>query len=573
MDETVNTTELPTLKVLFLSSDTGGGHRASAESLANQFKIIYPGSTYDLLDVFADGGVPPYNTLVESYKHLSAHPSQWKLVYKLTNSRAMEVIFDKHSTLMCEQAIRKSIQEYGPDVVVSVHPMMTNVPVLSCEKISKETGRHLPIFTVVTDLGSAHCAWFANGVERMFIASDQIRELAKTRGNLPDGKLVQIGLPIRHQFAVQANLLGDRMSDTGKAYQHKLRSDLGLPYVDRKTILVMGGGEGVGSLSDIVDALYNEFAIKGIDAVILVVCGRNEELKKELEDRDWDYVINHFAMTKVSSTSRKLSDLAFKNCTTPDTKAINGCMEGGVTQTLRKILSSSSLLRQNAVHDVVSINESSCQNSSVGQTSPKNNVDLQQNNSNGEVIEKGSSEFHFSDTRHLEDTNTECYSDTSEDYQNYDHKEDGSVVTIDQKGNVAVCGLGFVTKMAEYMAAADVLVSKAGPGTIAEAAAVSLPVMLTSFLPGQEEGNIDFVVNGEFGVYISDTNPSDVAEEVAKWLMDDNKMAKLSEAAKAHGAPNAARDIVRSIGDLSLQWKKINDGRDVLNKAAEALKP
>jgi len=73
MDETVNTTERPTLKVLFLSSDTGGGHRASAESLANQFKILYPGSTYDLLDVFADGGVPPYNTLVESYKHLSPH--------------------------------------------------------------------------------------------------------------------------------------------------------------------------------------------------------------------------------------------------------------------------------------------------------------------------------------------------------------------------------------------------------------------------------------------------------------------------------------------------------------------
>ena len=37
--------------------------------------------------------------------------------------------------------------------------------------------------------------------------------------------------------------------------------------------------------------------------------------------------------------------------------------------------------------------------------------------------------------------------------------------------------------MAEYMVATDVLVSKAGPGTIAEAAAsLSLPVMLTSFL-------------------------------------------------------------------------------------------
>eukprot|EP00581_Thalassiosira_minuscula_P002708 CAMPEP_0183746554 /NCGR_PEP_ID=MMETSP0737-20130205/66816_1 /TAXON_ID=385413 /ORGANISM="Thalassiosira miniscula, Strain CCMP1093" /LENGTH=536 /DNA_ID=CAMNT_0025982253 /DNA_START=483 /DNA_END=2091 /DNA_ORIENTATION=- len=38
------------LKILFLSSDTGGGHRASAEALANQFQRHFPGTTYDLMD-------------------------------------------------------------------------------------------------------------------------------------------------------------------------------------------------------------------------------------------------------------------------------------------------------------------------------------------------------------------------------------------------------------------------------------------------------------------------------------------------------------------------------------------
>lgn len=64
---------------------------------------------------------------------------------------------------------------------------------------------------------------------------------------------------------------------------------------------------------------------------------------------------------------------------------------------------------------------------------------------------------------------------------------------------VSILPLGFVKNMAEYMVAADVLISKAGPGTISEAAALSLPVMLTSFLPGQEEGNVDYVVEGGFG--------------------------------------------------------------------------
>ena len=42
------------LKILFLSSDTGGGHRASAEALANQFQRLFPGTTYDLLDIWTD---------------------------------------------------------------------------------------------------------------------------------------------------------------------------------------------------------------------------------------------------------------------------------------------------------------------------------------------------------------------------------------------------------------------------------------------------------------------------------------------------------------------------------------
>lgn len=145
------------LKVLFLSSDTGGGHRASAQSLAGQFELHFPGSTYDLVDLATEAYLPPYNSIVSYYKHLSAHPSQWKLLYGVTNSRFMERAVDtniKVMTVMCERGIRKKIKSYEPDVVVSVHPLQTSVPIRSCTKISHKTGQHLPMFTIVTDLGS-----------------------------------------------------------------------------------------------------------------------------------------------------------------------------------------------------------------------------------------------------------------------------------------------------------------------------------------------------------------------------------------------------------------------------------
>merc|ERR1712038_637010 len=101
----------------------------------------------------------------------------------------------------------------------------------------------------------------------------------------------------------------------------------------------------------------------------------------------------------------------------------------------------------------------------------------------------------------------------------------------------------------------DVLVSKAGPGTIAEAASLGLPVMLTSFLPGQEEGNVDFVIEKKFGEYKSDAEPKFIAEGVASWLQDPDLMIEMSKRAQDAGNPRAAEHIVKQIGKSALRWK------------------
>ena len=96
----------------------------------------------------------------------------------------------------------------------------------------------------------------------------------------------------------------------------------------------------------------------------------------------------------------------------------------------------------------------------------------------------------------------------------------------DYPPSVHVVGLGFIRNMDEWMAASDVLVTKAGPGTIAEAAAVGLPVMLTSYLPGQEAGNVDVVLKNGFGMY--ETKPGKIAEKVVGWLEGDGILEKMS---------------------------------------------
>lgn len=544
------------MKILFLSSDTGGGHRASAESLAKQFELLYPGTTYILHDMQYHEGTPPYSNLVGMYKHLSAHPKQWRLVYEVSNSRAFEMLSDAHLKLMCERAVRKRIMMIDPDVVVSVHPLMTNVPVLSCAKISQETGKHLPMFTVVTDLGSAHCLWFANGVEKLFVGSDQIAKLAQQRGKVPDEKIIKIGLPIRHDFAIQAEKLGDRLSNEGKAYQQKVREDLQLPHTNRRTILLMGGGEGVGSLSEIVNYLYVELSKQGIDALLLVVCGRNEKLKRDLEQRDWNDI------HRVYSARPKGQQATYMTCGMPLNMS-GGCIEGGVTSSLRKILSSGSLMNietpispmeQNQILSS-SEEEKKCTDEILRVRDQLKKASMSEDDEDDKIVKDAASMV-----KELKVVETVPVVPKAEEItQSFTF--DGSVENNKDAGNIAVVGLGFVNNMAEYMVAADILVTKAGPGTISEAAAVSLPVMLTSYLPGQEEGNVEYVVDGGFGSFISDKDPGSIAEELVMWLNDDVKMAELSNKAKEFGAPYAARDIAKAIGDSTLKWKEINAER------------
>jgi len=78
-----------------------------------------------------------------------------------------------------------------------------------------------------------------------------------------------------------------------------------------------------------------------------------------------------------------------------------------------------------------------------------------------------------------------------------------------------------------------------------------------SYLPGQEEGNVDFVLESKFGSYQED--PTQIAREVSSWLGDPDKLCSLSKAAKRHGTPRAAANIAIDIGDSTLRWKEIQE--------------
>jgi 1,2-diacylglycerol 3-beta-galactosyltransferase len=107
---------------------------------------------------------------------------------------------------------------------------------------------------------------------------------------------------------------------------------------------------------------------------------------------------------------------------------------------------------------------------------------------------------------------------------------------------------GFTREMPDFMRAADVLITKAGPGTIAEALNAGLPIILYSRLPGQEDGNVTFVAGVGAGVWAP--TAEEVVATLRKWTSQPEAYCKAVEACRQVARPDASINIAREIGAM-----------------------
>jgi 1,2-diacylglycerol 3-beta-galactosyltransferase len=77
---------------------------------------------------------------------------------------------------------------------------------------------------------------------------------------------------------------------------------------------------------------------------------------------------------------------------------------------------------------------------------------------------------------------------------------------------------------------------------------VGVATVISSFLPGQEEGNVDFVSDGGWGGFID--NNEGIGEEVGRLLRDDGERKRRGEKAKKMGRGEASDEIAKLLLDM-----------------------
>jgi 1,2-diacylglycerol 3-beta-galactosyltransferase len=262
-------------RILFLFSDTGGGHRSAAEAIIEAINLEFPGQyDCDMVDILANYAPAPINRAPQIYPPLSRLPTLWGLGYRISDGRRRTRAFYTAIWPYIRRKLELLFEERPSDLLVSVHQLV-NVPVA---RLAEE--HHLPFVTVVTDMVTTHSAWYAPRARHVVVPTDEAFRRGLNNGMRPEQMSV-VGMPVADRFT---RTPGERT---------QIRATLGWE-VGKPLVLMVGGGEGMGPLEAMAVALDTS----GLEVGLAVICGRNQKLKDRLEARAWHIPVHVYGFVR-----------------------------------------------------------------------------------------------------------------------------------------------------------------------------------------------------------------------------------------------------------------------------------
>jgi 1,2-diacylglycerol 3-beta-galactosyltransferase len=241
------------IPLLFLISDTGGGHRNAARAVGQALDRMYPGRFAPVLcDPLGGAGSARMLRWVTGLygPGIRLTPWLWGAAYHVTNSRPAVGLLRRTLLRLADRPAEAAARARVPAAIVSFHPLTGTAAIAARDRAAPGA----PVVTVVTDLARTHAAWRYADVD-LIIAPPAAER----------------GLPVTREFWT------DPLPPAERAM---LRRSLGLGE-NEFLVLLTGGAEGTGGIARRAEAILRWFA----DVDVIAVCGRNARLKRRLDRR------------------------------------------------------------------------------------------------------------------------------------------------------------------------------------------------------------------------------------------------------------------------------------------------
>src|SRR5438874_2774089 len=245
-------------KLLILSSDTGEGHNSAAVAVENAAKSAGFATS---IRKPVEESTKVNRWLAGFYNTLLTHRPQWMGWYFWMIDTARPNERDCFYSRV-RRYIGRFIDSENPDIVLSVHPMLNHF----LQRFIKEERLEIACYTVRTDpFPPFWRGWSSPYVDRYFVATDEALQ-ALTASGIPAWRIERVAMPVRPEFVPPTRMEIEQL-------RAALNIDSG------SVILINGGARGGGPLLKIYETVRKAASHSNI----LVVCGRNAELRGRIE--------------------------------------------------------------------------------------------------------------------------------------------------------------------------------------------------------------------------------------------------------------------------------------------------
>jgi processive 1,2-diacylglycerol beta-glucosyltransferase len=248
------------MNILFFTVSAGEGHNQVAKTLADYVKKFYHGHKVEIIDAFNYIHPNLHKIIFEAYiKSIKYTPALYGFIYKrseITDSSIVDIA-EFLSKIILSRKLSKLLADFQPDVIVCTHPF----PAEALSAMKRKGKFNVPLVTILTDY-TIHPSWINKEIDYFIFPSENfIHEFQYWQ--IPIEKAEFFGIPVDKKFSIKAN-------------RDKLCSKFGI--ANTFTALIMGGGLGLGNITDTINYLFSS----NIDLQLLVVTGKNEELYRYL---------------------------------------------------------------------------------------------------------------------------------------------------------------------------------------------------------------------------------------------------------------------------------------------------
>lgn len=252
-------------RVLILSVSVGTGHTRAAEAIKMIMQENYPGSEVLIIDTFNSTSPWLGKLIFGSYLLMvKRFPFLYRQIYNGADEGSKYSNLSKGNLYrifsgLINDKLMNIINGFNPDVIVCTHAFTTGIMSgLKDKGLIKQ-----PLMEVLTDF-VLHPYLIYKNIDHYLVSVSEQKTGLIARG-IPENKITVTGIPIHPLF-------------NQKSKPESIKKSLGLKN-SLPTILLMGGGLGIGPVGKIVKNLQNS----QINAQLIVVVGKNEKLLRRLE--------------------------------------------------------------------------------------------------------------------------------------------------------------------------------------------------------------------------------------------------------------------------------------------------